>query len=518
MENREICINIPEFYEAAALSYAYNKQYSRAFEVLSRGVSRLGSPVERIYQSFAHKMEGKVADEKMEQAETEERRAHRRAFTELNRDELKFGFRVASQQRTQSYFPQKMSTTPFKIKPALVAPEPFHEIRETKQSENADDMREEPQKKRLRLIQSKIPEIRKGRTENIPTSERWSRVKIPQVSISYKGSARNRQEFNIYTDSNQEYRNEEGEITAYPKSLLISQTGEEQQFEEARMIKYFSLLNIEEEKDKEDCLENVPKVPVTPEIVDTCPSSQSTNTQLSERGSKCPRIQTGKNGDDMEEGKERSGIPLETISDFIRKQESLAGNARIATLYFLDEMLSCLISLQENELIHGSISTKSFTYTTAFENNTIYERNKALSRTFWCDRGLKIHGFGPRSIDTKTLCGRSCCGAWPPHLRDLQESERWLWDIDTAGVYDAVCRMMGTSTDIHNNIQNGNSTNGKRLDILSDFWKLKCGDCRIEDLKKFRDKIEHALFGDRRKVAATKAALVWIELNLFLTD
>ena len=519
MENRNICVNLPEFYEAAALAYACNKQYNRAFDVLSRGVSRLGSVVEGIYQRFAHKMEGKVADEKMEQAEIEERRGQRKAFTELNREELKFGFRVASQQRSQSYFPQKMSTTPFKIKPILVAPEPLPEICEAKQSENDEDIGEEPHKKKLRLIQSKIPEIRKGRTENIPTSERWSRVKIPQISIPYKSSTRSRQEINIYKDSNQEYRNEEGEITAYPKSILVSQTGEEQQFEEARMVKYLSLLNIKDEESPNDnCLENVSKVPPTPENADAYSSNLLTKTELLERGNECPRIQIGKSGDDINEGKERSEVSLETISDFICKQESSTGNAKIATLYFLDEMLSCLISLQENKIIHGSVSTKSFTYTTTFEGNTVYERNKTLSRTFWCDRGLKIHSFGPRSIDTKTLCGRSCCGAWPSHLKRLQERESWLWDIDVAGVYDATCKMMGTSTEKHNNQQNGTNANRKKFDVLSELWNLKCGDCCIESLKKFRDKVEQALFGDRRKVAATKAALVWIELNLFLTD
>lgn len=504
MENRGICINLPKFYEEAALSYARSRQYTKAFDVLNRGLSRLGSVVEEIYRSFAHKVEGKIADEKIKEEREEKQRAHRKAFTELNTDELKAGFRVALQRKLQSFSSQAINTTPCKITSVRVLPDTFTQIGNDKKKDNTEHG-EEPHKKKLRLIQSKIPEIRKGRSENIPTSERWSRVKIPQISILRSGTARTGHKIDIFTDSDKEYRNDEGEITVYPRSLLISHTGEEQQFEEARTEKYLRFIKKQKRVDV-STLENEPKTAVLPEI-----TGVYTKTELLERIKTCPRLSPGKSDDKNE-------IKLETISDFILKQDSSTGNVRIAILYFLDEMLSCLISLRENEIIHGSISIKSFIYTTSFENNTLLERNKGLPREFWYNRGLKLQDLGPGSIDTGTLPGETCKGEWPPHLRTLQESENWLWDVDIAGVFSALCTLMKIEIQPHGNLQNNICTNGKGLDAISELWDLKRRDCHIEGIKKLRGKVERILFGDRRKVAATKAALVWIELNLLLTD
>lgn len=505
MENRGICIDLPQFYEAAALSYACSRQYNKAFDVLNRGLSRLGSVVEEIYRNFAHKMEGKIADEKVKEEREGKQRANRKAFTELNTDELKAGFRVALQRKLQGFSSQAINTTPCKIASVRVLPDTFTQIGNEKKKDNTERGGEEPHKKKLRLIQSKIPEIRKGRSENIPTSERWSKVKIPQISILRSGTVRPGHKIDIFTDSDQEYRNDEGEITVYPKSLLISQTGEEQQFEEARMEKYLRFIKKQKKAD-ESTLENEPKAAVIPEITDTC-----TKTELLERIKACPRLSPGKSD-------EKNEIKLETISDFILKQDSSTGNVRTAILYFLDEMLSCLISLRENEIIHGSISIKSFIYTTSFENNALLERNKSLPREFWYNRGLKLQDFGPRSIDTGTLPRETCKGEWPPHLRTLQERENWLWDVDIAGVFSALCTLMKVEIQPHGNLQNNVCTNGKGLDVISELWDLKRRDCHIEDIKKLRSKVERILFGDRRKVAATKAALVWIELNLLLAD
>lgn len=505
MENRNICTHLPEFYEAAATACTCNKEYNKAFEVLNRGLSLLGGAVEKIYQKFAHKMEEIVTDEKNKEKE-DRKHVQRKAFTQLNKEKLNAGFRVASKQRHQSFFPQRMNTTPLKFNSIFIAPDTPSEII---QRDDLNNKGEEPQRKRLRLIQSNIPEIRKGRAENIPTSERWSRVKIPQIPMSYDDSSRIEKSIDIFKDDIKEHRNDDNEITAYSNSLLFSKNGEEQQFEEVRAEKYPQFNNIQE-KVGEDTLENVSKIPISPEIGDTPNTLKSSSeiyikTDFLERINKCPRFQIKANENELS---------LEIISDFILKQESFTGNAKLATLYFLGEMLSCLITLQENEIVHGSISIDSFVYTTSFKNNSLCERNKTLSRSFWGDRGLKIRGFGAQSVDAKSLSGKTCWGAWPSHLRTLQESENWLWDIDIAGVYSALCALMKGSTQTL--CPQNNNGNKRGLDVLSELWELKQrGDCCIEELKKLREKVEHVLFGDKRKAVATKAALVWIEFDLF---
>lgn len=504
MENRRLCTELPLFYEAAATAYANGKQYDKAFNVLNRGLLRLGSAVEDVYHRFAVKMEENVAQDRVK----EEELSHRKAFTDLNRDELSAGFRRPSHRVERGLFTQKIKTTPCKTKPVFIAPDnvPIPEKDNKKICKEDEQKPEEPSKKKLRLIQSKIPEIRKGRAENIPMSERWSKVRIPQAhflcsgSGSRTGGGGGRSLVTIFNDGAQTTENSKKEAMGYNKLILVSKDGEEQQFEEARMERYLKQIKIK----KEESLE----ASTAQDAVDPY-ADRTSRTDLFNRLGTCPNIRLNQNESPIPD---KSEVPLETIVSFLSEQRSISGNAKTAALYLLDEMLSCVICLRENEAIHGTISTKSFTYTTLLENNKVCERNRTLTDKFWHNRGLVLHGFGAKSIDVSSLCGKSCCGSWPPHLKPFQKSEHWLWDIDLAGVFEVMGKITGT--DKEGATQNCSVALKPRTDVLAEFWGLDYERCSLDDLKELRGKIEKNLFGDRRKTVASKAALVWVELNL----